>query len=514
MAITKVSPDLLDLDAGITISVADNSDNLTLTSTDADANVGPNLRMYRNSSSPADSDVIAAIDFDGRNDNSQDVQYAQIIGQVYDVSDGTEDAALYLQTMVGGTTRERITLKPTESVFNEAGIDLDFRVESDTITNALFVDGALGNIGIGATPKVTEAGWTNVSIGGQGALINSTSANAGGRTQLSNNVYVDESGNYSYISTDEASLYKQINGIHSWHNAASGSADAHITMSERMCILASGFVGIGTSAPHEMLHVEGSDGTQALVAVREDTATATASYMFKVDSTGTDVRKKAGLIFQRDDPGTRGTGVLHICVDGANDEGSAAISDSVMAFPADGTVLTKGNLYISGETSAFSAGSHNGNLLQVNGQSLSSRAAVNNQTHKNFYNGNGAVGSITTDGSATAFNTSSDYRLKENVVTDWDGTTLLKQLKPSKFNFIADADTTLQGFLAHEVSSIVPQAVTGEKDAVYSAEDVAENIGAVEGQPNYQSIDHSKLVPLLVKTIQELEARITTLEGE
>ena len=285
------------------------------------------------------------------------------------------------------------------------------------------------------------------------------------------------------------------------------------TSGDVMTFLQGGNVGIGTNAPHEMLHVEGGDGTQALVAVKEDTATATASYMFKVDSTGTDVRKKAGLIFQRDDPGTRGTGTLHICVDGVNDEGSAAISDSKMAFPADGTVLSKGNFYVSSETSAFTAGTHNGNLIQVNGQSLSSRAASNAQTHKSFVNSNGTVGSITTNGSATAFNTSSDYRLKENVVTDWNGTTLLKQLKPSKFNFIADADTTLQGFLAHEVSSIVPQAVTGEKDAIYTAEEAEDDIDAVEGQPKYQSIDHSKLVPLLVKTIQELEARIEALES-
>ena len=115
---------------------------------------------------------------------------------------------------------------------------------------------------------------------------------------------------------------------------------------------------------------------------------------------------------------------------------------------------------------------------------------------------NDAVGSIQTNGSATSFVTSSDYRLKENVVTDWDATTRLKQLKPSRFNFIADADTTVDGFLAHEVSSIVPEAITGTKDAVYA-----------DGNPDYQGIDQSKLVPLLVKTIQELEARITALEG-
>jgi hypothetical protein len=112
------------------------------------------------------------------------------------------------------------------------------------------------------------------------------------------------------------------------------------------------------------------------------------------------------------------------------------------------------------------------------------------------------VGSITSTASATAYNTSSDYRLKENVVTDWDATTRLKQLKPSRFNFIVDADKTVDGFLAHEVQDIVPEAITGTKDAVDS-----------EGNPKYQGIDQSKLVPLLVKTIQELEARITTLEN-
>jgi len=120
-----------------------------------------------------------------------------------------------------------------------------------------------------------------------------------------------------------------------------------------------------------------------------------------------------------------------------------------------------------------------------------------------FRNSNDGVGSINVSGSSTGFNTSSDYRLKENVVTDWDATTRLKQLKPSRFNFKTDKDTTVDGFLAHEVSSIVPEAITGEKDAVDK-----------DGNPEYQGIDQSKLVPLLVKTIQELEARIATLESK
>ena len=120
-----------------------------------------------------------------------------------------------------------------------------------------------------------------------------------------------------------------------------------------------------------------------------------------------------------------------------------------------------------------------------------------------FYRDSSVVGTITTNGSSVAFNTTSDYRLKENVVTDWDATSRLKQLKPSRFNFKADEDTTVDGFLAHEVSSIVPEAVTGEKDAVDK-----------DGNIEPQGIDQSKLVPLLVKTIQELEARVAALEAK
>ncbi len=141
-----------------------------------------------------------------------------------------------------------------------------------------------------------------------------------------------------------------------------------------------------------------------------------------------------------------------------------------------------------------------------------------------FFNPNGDVGVITTTDSSTAYTTSSDYRLKENVSYDFDATTRLKQLKPVRFNFIADADTPFDGFLAHEVSDIVPEAIIGTKDALKvweEGEELPEDVSVGDNKldengntmPNYQGIDQSKLVPLLVKTIQELEARITTLEN-
>jgi hypothetical protein len=131
------------------------------------------------------------------------------------------------------------------------------------------------------------------------------------------------------------------------------------------------------------------------------------------------------------------------------------------------------------------------------------------------YGGSGAAaGAITFSGASTSYTSASDYRLKENVDYTWDATTRLKQLKPCRFNWIEDSTNTLvDGFLAHEVSSIVPEAVTGEKDAVYTAEEAQESPSTEEGDVKTQALDNAKLIPLLVKAIQELEARITTLEG-
>ena len=116
-------------------------------------------------------------------------------------------------------------------------------------------------------------------------------------------------------------------------------------------------------------------------------------------------------------------------------------------------------------------------------------------TAARIYYGSSIVGSITNTTSATAYNTSSDYRLKENVVDITNGITRVKQLQPKRFNFIVDPTTSVDGFLAHEAQSVIPEAVTGEKDG-----------------EEMQGIDQSKLVPLLTAALQEAIAKIETLE--
>ena len=125
------------------------------------------------------------------------------------------------------------------------------------------------------------------------------------------------------------------------------------------------------------------------------------------------------------------------------------------------------------------------------------RFSTTNSTSGDFQ----LCGSITVNGTSTSFNTSSDYRLKENDVKISDGITRVKQLRPIRFNWKADSSTIEDGFFAHEVQPIVPESVSGEKDAT------VDSIG--EG---YQKIDHSKLVPLLTAALQEAIAKIEVLE--
>ena len=187
---------------GTTITTADNTDQLTLISTDADASRGPRLALTRNSGSPADNDIAGTIKINAKNDAGEDIELFEINTTLMDASDGTEDARMLFNGIIGGASTQRLNLNSTETVFNDDSVDLDFRVESNGNANMLFVNGGNDTVGIGhsgstATLDVRVAGTASLGIG---------STNASGAS-----IYLDGDSNgdfsgsdYSYITHDSA----------------------------------------------------------------------------------------------------------------------------------------------------------------------------------------------------------------------------------------------------------------------------------------------------------------------
>ena len=269
-----------------------------------------------------------------------------------------------------------------------------------------------------------------------------------------------------------------------------------VNASERMRITSAGNVGIGENDPDSTLTVKGASHT---------------NFQVKSNSEST----KAFIQTVQDSDVRIGSSTNHPVSFYQN-------GGEVMRISANGS----GKRFTMGTTSPLNGGGAMASFVFSGAQGvfISTVNQSGGQCMGFVHQQSSVVGSINITSSATQYATSSDYRLKENVDYTWDATTRLKQLKPARFNFIADDTNTLvDGFLAHEVSSVVPNAVVGTKDAMkeevlYVEDDElpdGKNVGDVKEavRPDYQHMDHSKLVPLLVKTIQELEARITALEA-
>jgi hypothetical protein len=308
-----------------------------------------------------------------------------------------------------------------------------------------------GNVGIGTSSA-------NKSSSSKALTVNTPSAANYAALELSSG----DTLNW-HINSNNAAVYDVTGGTRPRIFYTNGS--------ERLRITSAGSVGIGTSTPTQKLTVNGG----LLLNTTNQISFYDTSYYIRA-STGLEIN-----------------------------------SNDFTRFLIGGTekarIDASGNLLVD-RTSAYSDGNLGTPTFQVNAVVgvraaaafiADTTGAVNSV---GFVNPNGTVGTISVIGTTTAYNTSSDYRLKENVAPMTGALATVAQLNPVTYNWKADGSSG-QGFIAHELQAVVPDAVTGEKDAVDK-----------DGKPIHQGVDTSFLVATLTAAIQELSAKVDTLQTE
>ena len=359
-------------------------------------------------------------------------------------------------------------------------------IESDGVT---YFNG--GNVGIGTSSPSSKT--SIIGTGVNGLHLGQQTDNNGNSARL----FYDNSTNI-WTTYSTAGSFK----------IASGATIGTTSGTDRLVINSSGNIGIGTSSPTANLHVSGSGARKIDIT----------------DTGGANTR-----ISTANNNSYVGSTTNHPLLFITNDTERMRIDSSGNLLVGRTSVGNTGNGHsIRGGDSAIFSRNSSGETMQV---------CRNNSTGDliRFLRNGTICGEIVNTGATTVnYNTSSDYRLKENVAAITDGITRVKQLQPKRFNFIAEAGRTVDGFIAHEAQSVVPEAVTGTHNGTEAIGDITDadnntvETGVVEPdtledghtwtetgtQPVYQGIDQAKLVPLLTAALQEAIAKIEALETQ
>ena len=336
-----------------------------------------------------------------------------------------------------------------------------------------------GNLGLGVTPSAWQSGYTvfqarNTSI----FTSNTTDLNFG------QNVYINSGGNYTYISNGYATLYNQYLGKHYWSTAPSGTAGNAISFTQAMTLDASGNLGVGTTSPAVRLDVSASGYSARFYGDASNYLRVYCGSTYQVfESNGTNQFGYVnGAFFVQ----TAGTERARITSGGDLLVGQTAADQSI-----------QGIIFNSYGTGRFITNGGADNVcLYLN--RIASDGAI-----QKFLRNSVEVGSVSVTTSATAYNTSSDYRLKDNPQPLTGSGAFIDALKPKIWNWKADGSKGV-GFIAHEVQAVSPGSVVGEKDAVDE-----------EGKPIMQAMEYgsAEFIANIIAELQSLRQRVALLEG-
>jgi hypothetical protein len=451
---------------------------MTLTSTDAGANEAPTLDLYRDSASPTAADTLAEIQFNGEDSAGNKQKYACIHGSILSPTSTAEAGQLHFETATGGASTEKMIIGTTNLVINEIGAVFNVRIEGDTDANLFYTDATNSRIGVGT---ITPSQKLSVQTAAGGAWISSgDSVNSASPTLIGSD------------GTGAAAVYTQ--GAYSINFTTNNT--------EKVRIASDGNVGIGTNNPSFLLHLsKTTNASSQAYNVNTNAGTSVfTGYVASTDKNETAFRAYGSGFNSFTHAGISLANWTELYAATASSTGPAGMligvdSASPIVFATTNTerarIDSSGSLLV-GITSAS-----NNTFQKDSGSYILSVGSTNNTPdYISFYNNNGVVGSVGRNaGTGVVYNTTSDQRLKTNIVDAPSGN--INDIKVRSFDWIVDQSHQEYGMVAQELIEVAPYAVTKPANP-----------------DDMMQVDYSKLVPMMIKEIQELKQRITALENK